>query len=308
MNTEPMITVIIPTFNRVSLLPRAVRSALDSGDNTVVRIFDNASTDGTARWCRTTAGSNPRVQYVQRPLNIGGSRNFHEAFLDVETDFVRVLADDDCLAKGSTTTLHEMILSSPAAGMSFGTTVSCTEKGRAFDFDLRNPLTDASPAASLELFSKHRPPIWSGCLFRTTAVSALGSTSLSVPAVDIDFVWRLSLTFGAVGTTAVTAFHTRHGGNASTLLPRTALIEEQRGAAQSLRDSPLVPSELAAKFSDYVETWATEFLSEETVRRSTRADRFPTVIRQVVWRRRLAKEFGSRKLREIDRELATLYR
>ncbi len=307
MNTEPMITVIIPTFNRVSLLPRAVRSALDSGDNTVVRIFDNASTDGTAQWCRTTAASNPRVQYVQRPLNIGGSRNFHEAFLDVETDYVRVLADDDCLAHGSTMTLHE-ILSRSVAGMSFGTTISCTEHGRAFDFDLQSELTDPNPAASLELFSATRPPIWSGCLFRTSAVAAIDSTSLSVPVVDVDFIWRMSLSFGAVGTTAVTAFHTRHSGNASTLLPRSALVDEQRGAARALLDSPLVTHELAAKFSDYVETWATDFLSEKTLRSSAKADRFPQVIREFVWRRRLAKAMGTRRLREIDRQLAELYR
>lgn len=46
------VSVIIPTFNRPHLLPRAVRSAQRAGRDVEVIVVDDASVDQTASVCR----------------------------------------------------------------------------------------------------------------------------------------------------------------------------------------------------------------------------------------------------------------
>src|SRR5688572_26192154 len=67
--TEPAISVVISTRNRVAYLPEVLRSlaAQESADPFEVIVVDNGSTDGTgpflAEWCRT----NPRFRTASEP-------------------------------------------------------------------------------------------------------------------------------------------------------------------------------------------------------------------------------------------------
>ena len=64
----PLVSVGIPTFNRLIMLRRAVDSALSQDyPNLEVVISDNASTDGTQAWCEQLARRDSRVRYVRQP-------------------------------------------------------------------------------------------------------------------------------------------------------------------------------------------------------------------------------------------------
>lgn len=95
---EPLITIGVPTYNRVSLLRRAVESALeqDCGDLEVL-IADNASTDGTEDYCRALAGREPAVSYIRHPVNCGPTANFNTVLRHARGDYFLFLADDDWL-------------------------------------------------------------------------------------------------------------------------------------------------------------------------------------------------------------------
>ena len=95
-----MVTVIIPTFNRLTTLKRAVESALAQGDFVRVHILDNASTDGTRSWLETIAEKDPRVALTLRIENIGAVKNYEEGISSVQTEYCVPLASDDELLPG----------------------------------------------------------------------------------------------------------------------------------------------------------------------------------------------------------------
>ena len=67
------VSLIIPTFDRPHLLPRAVESALRAGRDVEVIVVDDASADRTANVCATLGG----IKYVRLDRNQGvaGARN-----------------------------------------------------------------------------------------------------------------------------------------------------------------------------------------------------------------------------------------
>jgi glycosyltransferase involved in cell wall biosynthesis len=73
---QPLVSVIIPTFNRAELVRRAVLSVLDqSYENLEVVVVDDASTDSTGEMIQKIDDS--RVKYLRLEINCGpaGARN-----------------------------------------------------------------------------------------------------------------------------------------------------------------------------------------------------------------------------------------
>lgn len=74
--TTPDISVVLPTHNRVALLPRAIASVLAQTDTAFeLIVVDDASADGTAPYLATL--SDPRVRVITAQTNLGpsGARN-----------------------------------------------------------------------------------------------------------------------------------------------------------------------------------------------------------------------------------------
>jgi glycosyltransferase involved in cell wall biosynthesis len=92
----PLVSIGIPTYNRATLVTRAIESALAQDYRRLeVIVSDNASTDGTEQACRSFAGSDARVIYVRQPHNLGATKNF-EALVNIASgDYFMWLGDDD---------------------------------------------------------------------------------------------------------------------------------------------------------------------------------------------------------------------
>jgi glycosyltransferase involved in cell wall biosynthesis len=86
------ITVIIPTYNRLWALPRAIQSCKEQGNNTEIIVIDDGSTDGTWDWLQNQQG----IRYfLQQNLGKGWAVNF--AVSQSQCKYVRFLDSDDWL-------------------------------------------------------------------------------------------------------------------------------------------------------------------------------------------------------------------
>jgi glycosyltransferase involved in cell wall biosynthesis len=93
----PSISVIIPTFNRASLLPRAVNSVLSQTfrDFELV-IVDDGSTDGTpALPLFTDETRDPRLRFVRLPENRGVSAARNRGVRETTAPWIAFLDSDD---------------------------------------------------------------------------------------------------------------------------------------------------------------------------------------------------------------------
>jgi glycosyltransferase domain-containing protein len=94
----PLVTVGIPTYNRVDLLRQAVSSVLEQHVPLRIVIADNASDDGTQQYMDEICASHPNVVYHRHQTNIGPTANANWILQHIDTPYVVWLGDDDYFA------------------------------------------------------------------------------------------------------------------------------------------------------------------------------------------------------------------
>jgi glycosyltransferase domain-containing protein len=94
----PLVSVGLPTYNRLSQLEKAVQSVLEQDyPNIELVLADNASTDGTEQFCREIQQQDERVSYVRQSKNFGPHKNFVTVLEKAVGDYFMWLGDDDWL-------------------------------------------------------------------------------------------------------------------------------------------------------------------------------------------------------------------
>lgn len=98
MPMRPIVTVIIPTFNRCQYLKQAVDSVLEQTyPNVEIIVADNASTDNTTGLMASYVQSR-NVKYYRNETNIGMYPNWKKALREYATGtWILLLSDDDFL-------------------------------------------------------------------------------------------------------------------------------------------------------------------------------------------------------------------
>ena len=95
-DTPPKVSVIIPTFNRATLLPRAIASvqAQTMSDWELI-IVDDASTDETEQLIRSCLSQDPRIKYVRHENNRGVAAARNTGISQASGKFISFLDSDD---------------------------------------------------------------------------------------------------------------------------------------------------------------------------------------------------------------------
>ena len=94
----PVVSILIPVYNRERLIADTIRSALDQTylDLEVV-VVDNASTDGTWAVLQRIAAADARVRIFRNASNIGPVRNWIECARQARGRLSKILWSDDLM-------------------------------------------------------------------------------------------------------------------------------------------------------------------------------------------------------------------
>ena len=100
-NPNNLITTIIPTYNRSSLLKKTIRNVLSQNNSSNIIISDNASTDNTPEVVKKFSQLyKGRFCYFKNLSNIGIYNNFNSGLKRVKSKYFNIMSDDDFLAPG----------------------------------------------------------------------------------------------------------------------------------------------------------------------------------------------------------------
>lgn len=95
---QPLVTVYMPTYNRVELLRRAVESVLKQDYmNIELIVVDDRSTDGTSKYLARMAKEDSRFKYFINEKNSGACVSRNKAIFAANGKFITGLDDDDYL-------------------------------------------------------------------------------------------------------------------------------------------------------------------------------------------------------------------
>jgi glycosyltransferase involved in cell wall biosynthesis len=152
----PLVSVIIPTFNRAYCLERAVDSALaQTYSDLEVVVVDDGSTDNTKALVHTRYAGEKRVIYLhQANRGVAGARN--AGFGVARGEFIALLDSDDVWMPWKLDVQIACLQRFPKIGMVWSDMEAVNPDGRVFDPKyIRNMYSTFRMYTMKELFSRH---------------------------------------------------------------------------------------------------------------------------------------------------------
>jgi len=132
---SPLISIIIPTYNRVQYVTRAIAAIQEQAFTAwELIVVDDGSSDGTAEVLPTLAALDSRIQYV-RQTNAGVSvaRNTGMAVMHPDSRYIMFHDDDDWLTEDGMTRLSALATAFPDAPAVVGLPLHCDDNGYSTD-------------------------------------------------------------------------------------------------------------------------------------------------------------------------------
>ncbi len=124
----PMVSVIIPTRNRLGFLKEAVASvSAQDYPNRETIVVDDASEDGTWEWLSSL--QDPQVRIFRPPHHVERSAARNLGLSKAQGEYVMFLDDDDLLTPGALTYLCEAFRRHPKALAVAGARISFDDQG-----------------------------------------------------------------------------------------------------------------------------------------------------------------------------------
>jgi abequosyltransferase len=104
--SQPLLSICIPTYNRVEYLKLCLDSFIAQVDGTIANeieiiISDNASPDSTKDVAEIYCRTYPWIKFIQNQQNIGAELNIFAAIKDARGEFAWLFGDDDIILSGT---------------------------------------------------------------------------------------------------------------------------------------------------------------------------------------------------------------
>ncbi len=129
--TDPLVSILIPTYNGERHLRAAIRSARDQRyPNVEIVLGDDASTDRTPDIVAAAAAEDDRIRVIRHETNGGGYDNLQSLLAAARGEYVKYLLHDDVLANDCVRELVRGLESTPGAAMAFSRRSLIDEDGR----------------------------------------------------------------------------------------------------------------------------------------------------------------------------------
>lgn len=236
--TTPTVSVIIPTYNRSDLLPRAVESVLSQTyADFEVLVIDDGSCDGTERVM--AAFTDPRVRYHYRTHGgIGATMNAGIAL--AQGAYIARLDSDDEWLPHMLVTLVPVLQDRPDAGVVYARAQACDARGTPVRATKGEPLR--YPTDSF------RSMLYDDCTCNITVIArraCLTTTGCFDEAMHVNEDWdmwlRVAERYPFVFVDEIVARFRRHSGNITRSDHRAAALEGRVAVLDKLYARSLVP-------------------------------------------------------------------
>lgn len=130
MKDKPLISCIIPTFNRSQKLENAVRSILNQTyRNIEILVIDDQSVDNTKQVVSNLSGKDKRIKYLYNPEK-GSNQARNWGIKNAQGQFIALLDDDDIWIETKLEEQYGKFVSNPDAGLVFCTFARSKNNGK----------------------------------------------------------------------------------------------------------------------------------------------------------------------------------
>lgn len=188
-NPNPILfSVVIPTYNRINELKKAIKTALAQTENNLeVIVIDDHSTDGTVAWLQTIKDSRLQVLSNKRTKGACGARN--TGIEATKGKWIAFLDSDDWWDLLKLEIIKKNIELHPQYNVFYSACYYVNSKG-----DL-NPIPTTGVSGNLTKFLGRMNPVrgFSGLVVKKPSLIEVGCFDETLPArQDIDLYFRLS--------------------------------------------------------------------------------------------------------------------
>lgn len=148
--TAPLVTIVIPTFNRSAMLRRCVESALAQTSACEVIVVDHGSSDDTPA---VAAAFGDRIRYLRRDVDHGVHFCWLDGVINAKGEFVHLNFDDDFLEPAYVEKC--MALMGPEVGLVFSKVALRDEESGRIEAELFAEFGDTGVHAAGAFMRKH---------------------------------------------------------------------------------------------------------------------------------------------------------
>jgi glycosyltransferase involved in cell wall biosynthesis len=236
----PLVSVVVPTFNRAHLLPRVVESVLRQTYEAVeVVIVDDGSADGTPGLLEALAAEHgDRLRYV-RQENAGCAAAINHGIEIARGELVAFIGSDDEWAPTAAETLVTALLGSPDAALVYSPAVEVFAGGTERVFE---PVAAGVPESFATAHFMNTNLRSGAFLFRRDVVAEVGGLDESLRHnEDSDFVQRVAIVCSAAYSPVPTVRVHHHEENKSSdrVAITRALLQSARSVLSQYPDFAL---------------------------------------------------------------------
>lgn len=185
---QPLVTIIVPTYNRRELVQETIDSVLAQDYPRVeLLVLDDGSTDGTPEVLERYAAEHPDRFRWDLHENMGQARTLNRGFEMMRGEYVGYLSSDDVLVPSALRQLAAALESDPEAVVAYPAFTVIDDAGEV--------VTTMTPPEyrTVDALRLHNCIVNVGAIYRRSVIDRIGGWDPSfVYVADLDFFLRAS--------------------------------------------------------------------------------------------------------------------